>query len=172
MPVSQAYFSIGIPTLPYTHNDRYALHIMNNVLGGGYSSRLFQRLREEHGLVYNIGSEYHAYRDGGILVVEGSTSPALLVNVLALTLAELWKLVTFDEPISAEELWRATMQIHGQHLIAAENTNTRMSRLATQEFYFGRNIPTEEIIDQIGSVNERVLQKLARQSINHRFSGF
>ena len=165
MPVSQAYFSIGIPTLPYAHEDRYALHVINNILGGGYSSRLFQRLREKHGLVYNIGSEYHAYRDSGILVVEGCTSPELLNNVLELTLTELCKLFTFDEPVSQEELWRATMQIHGQHLIAAENTNTCMSRLATQELYFGRNIPTEDIIDHIGSVNDRVLQKLARQSL-------
>jgi len=152
MPVSQAYFSIGLRCLPYADEGRYLVHILNNILGGGASSRLYSRLREERGLVYQIGSEYHAYADGGILVIEGSTAPEYLVPVLCQVLVELWKLASLDEPASEEELWKAKMQIRAQHLIASENSSTRMSRLATQAFYFERCLSGEEILAAIESV--------------------
>jgi predicted Zn-dependent peptidase len=161
-PFAQAYFSMGIRACPYAHPDRYALHLLNGILGGGTSSRLFRRLREEQGLVYFIGSNYHAYQDDGLLVIEGSTTPKHLMQVLELTLLEIWKLIKAEEPVTEEELWKAKMQIRGQHLIAAENTNTRMGRLATQEFYFGRRITTEEVLSNIESVEERLLQGQAK----------
>ena len=165
MPVSQAYFSLGIRAYPYAHPDRYGLHVLNNVLGGGISSRLFRRIREERGLVYDISSEYHAYRDDGLLVIEGSTPPKYLIPVLGLTLVELWKLASADEPVDEEELWKAKMQIRGQHLIASENAHTRMSRLATQELYFGRQIPSDEILAQIEALDGQILQRLANEAL-------
>ena len=77
--------------------DRYGLQILNDLLGGGISSRLFRHLREERGLVYNVASSYHAYRDGGLLVIEGSTTPQDLMSVLGLTVAQLWRLA--EEPV-------------------------------------------------------------------------
>jgi predicted Zn-dependent peptidase len=168
-PVSQAYFSIGMQVYPYAHPNRYALHILNNILGGGISSRLYRRIREERGLVYNIGSEYHAYRDGGLFVIEGSTAPEYLDQVLALTLIELGQLITGDKPADEDELWKAKMQIRGQHLLAAESTNTRMSRLATQEFYFGRHIPTHEILTQIEMVDDQTLKRLTNEVLIKAF---
>ena len=157
--ISQAYFSIGVPAYAYAHPDRYSLHVLNNILGGGISSRLFRRIREERGLVYNIGSEYHAYSDGGLWVIEGSTAPEDLMSVLALTLIQMWQLVTNDEPVDEEELWKTKMQIRGQHLIASEDTYTRMSRLATQELYFGRHLTPDEILTQIDAVDGQTLQR-------------
>lgn len=157
MPVSQAYFAMGLPAYPYAHPDRYALHMLNNILGGGISSRLFCRIREERGLVYDIGSEYHAYHDAGMLVITGSTAPESLMQVVALTLVELWKLASGDEPVDMEELWKAKMHLRGQHLISAEDTHTRMSRLATQELYFGRHIATEEILAHIDAIDASLL---------------
>jgi len=87
------------------------------------------------------------------------------MQVLGLTLVELWKLITGDEPVDEEELWKAKMHIRGQHLIAAENTNTRMSRLATQELYFGRYISGEEVLDQIEAVDAQALQRLADETL-------
>lgn len=162
MPVSQAYFSIGLPAYPYTHDDRYSLHILNNLLGGGISSRLYRRLREERGLVYNIGSEYHAYHDGGMLVIEGATAPEYLLSVLGLTMVELGILFSNSDPVDPEELWKSKMQIRGQHLIGGEDSNTRMSRLATQELYFGRYIPADEVLSQIEAVN---LDAIAQTSV-------
>lgn len=157
VPVSQAYFALGIPCQPYADEGRYLVHTLNTILGGGGSSRLYARLREERGLVYQIGSEYHAYADGGIVVIEGSTAPEYLVQVLCLVLVELWKLASLDEPVTEEELWKARMQLRAQHLIASENSSTRMSRLVTQAFYFGRFIPGEAILGGIDAVSCREL---------------
>jgi len=167
MPASQAYFSLGIRAYPYAHPDRYGLHILNNVLGGGISSRLFRRIREERGLVYHIGSEYHAYRDDGMWVIEGSTAPECLVTVLRLTLVELRKLLTMEEPVDDEELWKSKMQIRGQHVLAAEQSDTRMSRLATQEFYFGQHIPSDEILSHVEKVDGQTLERLAQDVLVH-----
>ena len=170
MPVSQAYFSLGIQAFPYSHPDRYRLHVLNNVLGGGISSRLFRRIRMEQGLAYHIGSEYHAYCDDGMLVVEGCTTPENLIQVLDLTMDELWKLFGASELLNEEELWKAKMQIRGQHLISGENTNTQMSRVATQELYFGGHIPDKEILAQIESINIQALQRLAGGALRDSLS--
>jgi len=158
--LSQLYFAMGVEAHSYTHPDRYGLHVLNDLLGGGISSRLFRHLREERGLVYNVASSYHAYRDGGLLVIEGSTTPQDLISVLGLTVAQLWRLA--EEPVGEEELWKARERIRSRHLIASEDTNTRMSRLATQELYFGYHIPAAEIVEQIQRVDQGTLQRLAQ----------
>ncbi|VFQ43188.1 M16 family metallopeptidase [Desulfoluna butyratoxydans] len=161
VPVSQAYFAIGLDCLPYGDEGRYGVHLLNSIIGGGSSSRLYVRLREERGLVYRIGSEYHAYADGGMLVIEGSTAPEYLIRVLCLVLVELWQLAAGDDPVSEEELWKARMQLRAQHLIASENSSTRMSRLATQAFYFERFLSGEEILSSIDAVGCAELKETA-----------
>jgi predicted Zn-dependent peptidase len=158
--LSQLYFALGIKARSYTHPDRYGLHVLNDLLGGGISSRLFRHLREERGLVYNVASSYHAYRDGGLLVIEGSTTPQGLMSALGLIVAQLWRLA--EEPVDEEELWKTRERIRSRHLIASEDTNTRMSRLATQELYFGYRIPTPEIVEQIQRVDQGTVQRLAQ----------
>jgi predicted Zn-dependent peptidase len=170
MPVSQVYFSLGIRACPYADPGRYGMHVLNNILGGGISSRLFRRVRESQGLVYHISSEYHAYRDDGMLVVEGCSAPDNILQVLELVLDELWKLISAKEPVDEEELWKAKMHIRGQHLISGENTNTRMNRLASQELYFGRHIPDEDILAQIDEIQTQKLQSLANDILHGGFS--
>lgn len=164
-PVSQAYFAIGLEAPAYCAADRYQLFLLNSVLGGGMSSRLFRKLREDRGLVYSISSELHAYRDTGAWVIEGSTEPEHLTSVVALTVLELQRLATFETAIDDEELWTAKMQVRGQHLLAAENAHTRMSRLATQELYFGRQIPEAEILAAIEAVSIADLRQSCRQRL-------
>ena len=166
---SQSYFSIGIEAPAYAGQDRYAMHMFNNLLGGGMSSRLFRRVREELGLVHEIRSEYQAYRDGGMLVIEGSAAPEHLRQVLACTLAEIEGLLTWDDPPDAEELWKAIMQIRGQHLLASENSHTRMGRLATQHYYFGRHLPADEVLGQLEAVDSRALRRLAGEILAPAF---
>lgn len=161
MQLSQTYFCLGLPAACYDHPQRYAQHLLDNVLGGGISSRLFRRLREDRGLVYRISSAYHAYRDAGMLVIQGSTASEHLVEVLAVACAELQALAHTCDPIAAEELWKAKMHLRGQHLLAGEDTHTRMSRLATQEFYFGRAITDAEILAQIEALDSRAVQEVA-----------
>lgn len=161
-PVSQAYFTIGLEAPAYCSTDRYRLFLLNSVLGSGLSSRLYRKLREERGLVYGISSELHAYRDAGVLVIEGSTAPEHLTSVLALTIMELQQLATFETAIDEEELWTAKMQVRSQHLLSAENAHTRMSRLATQELYFGRQLPEAEILGKIEQITAEDLWQTCR----------
>lgn len=159
--LAQAYFAIGIPAIAFQHADRYAMHVFNTLLGGGSSARLFRRLREENGLVYDISSEYQAYRHGGMLVIEGSTAPEHLCQVLFLTLQELGQLALGTAPPLEEEVWKAKTQVRRQHLLAAENPATRMSWLATQELYFDRYLPSEEVLAAIEAVDAAALRRLA-----------
>ena len=139
--------------------------MLNKILGDGISSRLFRCIREARGLAYDIGSEYHAYRDGGLLVVEGSTHPHSFEAVLNHTLSAIAGLFSGNDPVQPEELLRAKNQIKAQHLLAAEDTHTRMGRLGTQEYYFGRNISTAEIIAQIDAVDVGQLETIHRQCL-------
>ncbi|MGD9212474.1 MAG: pitrilysin family protein, partial [Desulfobacteraceae bacterium] len=160
LSVSQVYFSIGIRALAYNHPCRYDVHIANKILGGGISSRLFRHIREERGLVYDISSEYHAYQDDGVIVIEASTSPEYFMEVINLTLTEIYNLFNGNKPIDEEELWKAKMQIRGQHLISSENSNTLMSRLVTQELYFAAHISSDEILGAIDNIDLKSMKNV------------
>lgn len=160
-PIGQAYFALALPAFPFAAAERYALHVLDRLLGGGISSRLFRRVREERGLAYAIGSSYQAYGEGGMLLVEGSTAPESLPAVLRLVLEELGRLASGEEPVDDEELARAVTSLVNQHLIAGEGSATRMSRLATQELYFGRQLADEEIVAALSRVHRRRLAELA-----------
>lgn len=161
--VHQAYFAIALPAPEYASPNRYAFHAVTNILGGGISSRLFRRVREERGLAYNISAEYQAYRDGGMLVIEGSTSPENLLQVVELTLEVIGRWMLSEEPIDADELVRSVRQLRGQHLIASEDTHTLMSRLLTQHHYFGKSIPSDDVLAQIDRINDEELAVLAEE---------
>jgi len=151
--VSHVYFSIGLKAAPYAAADRYLIHLFTAILGGGMSSRLFRKLRQELGMVYEITAEYQAYRDDGVIVIEGSTTPELLHPVLSQILVEVKGMALQTLPILEEELWIAKMQLRGQHIIAQENSHTSMSSLATQAFYFNRFVDSTEILNQIQQVD-------------------
>jgi predicted Zn-dependent peptidase len=170
LSVSQVYFCIGIRAFAYSDPNRYNVHSANKILGGGISSRLFRRIREELGLVYNISSEYHAYKDDGLLVIEAGTSPEYLQQVLKLTLTEINNMFSGQEPIDEDELWKAKMQIRGQHLISSESSSTQMSRLATQELYFANHISSEKILEAIDNVTIQSMEQvfeLLRPKLNN-----
>lgn len=150
---SQVYFSIGLKAAPYAAEERYLIHLFTVILGGGISSRLFRKVRQELGMVYEIHAEYQAYRDDGVIVIEGSTTPELLHTVLSQILLEIKGMSLQMLPVTDEELWIAKMQLKGQHIIAQENSHTCMSSLATQAFYFNRFIDSEEILAQIQQVD-------------------
>jgi predicted Zn-dependent peptidase len=159
--VSHVYFSIGLRAAPYAARQRYLIHLFTVILGGGMSSRLFRKLRQELGLVYEIQAEYQAYRDDGVIVIEGSTTPELLQPVLSQILLEIKGIALQMLPVTAEELWIAKMQLKGQHIIAQENSHTCMSSLATQAFYFNRFIDSEEILTQIEKVDLALMNNLS-----------
>lgn len=146
---SQTYFALGVPAPSYTHCDRVATHLLTGVLGTGYSSRLFRRLREETGFVYDVHAEYNAYSEAGLILIEGATHPDHAQEAVEVALGAWDGLVSGSEPIEDEELVGAKNRLRSQHLISSGDVYTRMCRLATQEFYFGRPLAGEDIPSEI-----------------------
>jgi predicted Zn-dependent peptidase len=144
---------------PHGHPDRYASYVLNTVLGGSMSSRLFQHVREQRGLVYSISSGIAAYSDAGLLSVYAGTSLDSLPEVIRLTLEELRRLR--GERIPEDELRRAKDHMKGGLVLSLEGSVSRMSHVARQEIHFGRQHPVEEILDGIERVAADDVQALA-----------
>jgi predicted Zn-dependent peptidase len=166
----QTHFAIGFQVPAYAWAQRYALHVFRSALGGGLSSRLHRRLRDQRGLVYDISAQLHTYGQGGMLVVEAATSPDRLIPAVALTLIEIAQLVGLQQPIDDEELWKARMQVRGQARLASDLISTRVSRLATQEFYFGRQFSDQEMLAGIDAVSVEDLQQISADILQPSFA--
>jgi predicted Zn-dependent peptidase len=162
-PTEQAHFCLAWPAFSYSDENTYPQAILDAVLGASPSSRLFQTVREERGLVYNIGSYPIAFRNAGAFVVTASVSPSNLDEVLKLVGEECGKMA--ESVMHEKELQRAKEQILGGLALAAESTSFRMRRLAMNEMYLDRSVGFEEVRErvraitgeQVRSVAERVL---------------
>jgi predicted Zn-dependent peptidase len=159
--LEQVQFCLAVPALPVADPARYAAYLLNSILGGGMSSRLFQSIREDRGLAYSIYSELNPFRDTGSLAVYAGCSAANTRQVLALTLSEFTRLK--QEPVTAEELDRARNQIKGNMVLGLESSNSRMSSLARQQMYWGRFFSLDEITAEIDRVTAADIQRLANQ---------
>jgi predicted Zn-dependent peptidase len=159
--LEQVQICLGVPAPPITDNNRYATLILNTVLGGGMSSRLFQTIREERGMVYSIYSDLSPYRDTGTLCVYAGTSVSKALEVVELILAEFRKLK--QELLGEEELTRAKDQLKGNILLGLESSNSRMANLARQEMYFHQFFTVDEIIARIGEVTAAQVQTMAQR---------
>jgi predicted Zn-dependent peptidase len=141
---------LGVPAHPICHEKRYASYVLNTVLGGGMSSRLFQNIRERQGLVYAIFSELNPYRDTGCLSVYAGSSRDNVPKVVESVVAELHRLKA--EPIPPDELRRAKDQLKGSLMLSLESSTARMLNLSRQEMYFDHFFTMDEIIDRVESV--------------------
>ncbi|HBG17457.1 MAG TPA: peptidase M16 [Firmicutes bacterium] len=155
----QVHLCVGVPGFPRQHEDRYTLLVLNSILGGSSSSRLFQELREERGLVYSTGTYYAAFRDTGLFSIYAGTSLKHFSQVLALIQKELNNLK--ENRISAEELNRAKEQIKGNLWLSLENTTNRMSRLAKSELFYRKFISPEEVLEKVDNVTADNLRRVA-----------
>jgi predicted Zn-dependent peptidase len=159
--LEQVQICLGVPAPPITDENRYATLILNTVLGGGMSSRLFQTIREERGMAYSIYSDLSPYRDTGTLCVYAGTSAGKALEVVELILEEFRRLK--QEPLSEEELTRAINQVKGNILLGLESSNARMANLARLEMYFHEFITVDEIIARIGEVQAAQVQTMAQR---------
>jgi predicted Zn-dependent peptidase len=159
--LEQVQICLGVPAPPITDEKRYTTLILNTVLGGGMSSRLFQTIREERGMAYSIYSDLSPYRDTGTLCVFAGTSVGKGLEVVDLILQEFRKLK--ESALSEEELNRAKDQLKGNILMGMESSNARMANLARQEMYFHQFISAEEIIACIGEVDSGQVQAMAQR---------
>jgi len=160
-PLEQVHFCMGVPGLSQ-HDDRiYTLQILNNIFGGGASSRLFQKIREEQGLAYAIYSYITAFNDAGMLTVYAGTNTDNLKEVLELTWQEIEKLL--DSGITGDELARTKEQIKGSLLLASESVTHRMHRLGKSEIIYNRLISPEEVLQKVSVVSREDVLSLARE---------
>ncbi|GAC1430984.1 MAG: pitrilysin family protein [Terriglobales bacterium] len=159
--LEQVQICVGVPSHPITHEKRHASYILNTLLGGGMSSRLFQNIRERQGLAYSIYSDLNPYRDTGCLSVYAGTSRASATKVVESIVSEFRKLKS--ETVPDEELRRAKDQLKGSLMLSLESSMARMSNLARQEMYFDHFYGLDELIEKIEAVTTEELQELAKK---------
>ncbi len=138
--LEQAHICIGGPGISHVDPLRYASFVMNTALGGGMSSRLFQEVREKRGRVYSIFSFLSAFIDCGYFAIYAGTNPEWVDEVIEVTLGEVAKVCR--DGLTPTELARAKSQIKGNMLLGMESTDSRMNRLARNEIYFKRDLPS------------------------------
>jgi len=165
--LEQVHICIGTKGFSQTHPSRYAGYILNTILGGSVSSRLFQEIREKRGLAYNIFSYNSPFQDTGILAIYVGTSRNKFNQVIELIIKEIQKLKT--KPLKESELKKAKDQLKGNLLLSWENTDVRMSRMATGELYFGKYIPLKKIQDKIDQVTAKDVQTLSQELFQKKY---
>jgi predicted Zn-dependent peptidase len=148
--LEQVHIVLGVPSYPLAHEGRYAASLMNVILGGGMSSRLFQNIRERQGLAYAIESDLSPYTDSGVLSVYAGTSRESAAKLIR------------SEGVSNDELRRAKDHLKGSMMLSLESTSARMSNLARQAMYLHRFISLDEMLASIEAVTREQVHAIAR----------
>ncbi len=159
--LEQVHICVGVPSYPMTHQRRFAAAVLNNILGGGMSSRLFQNIREKQGLAYAVFSELSPYRDTGVLTIYAGTALDTAERVVHSVVEEFRNLK--EHPVTEEELRRAKDHLKGSLMLSLESTSARMTNLARQEIYFGRFFSLDEILASIEKVTREEVQQIAQE---------
>jgi len=157
--LEQAHICLGTSGIAITDPRRYAFSLLNTIFGGNMSSRLFQNIRERRGLAYSVYSYISSFEDTGMFGAYAGVSPENALETTRLMVAELKKLKT--ERVEAAELDDAKNYTKGNLLLASESVDNQMVRLAQNEINFGRQIPLQEVVDQVESICEDDLINLA-----------
>jgi len=158
--LEQVHVCLGVPSYPIPHADRFTCYVLNTILGGGMSSRLFQNIRERQGLAYAVFSELNPYSDTGCLSVYAGTSLESAKRVVESVLKEFTDLKQNAAP--DEELRRAKDHLKGSLMLSLESTSSRMSNLARQEMHFHRFFSLDELAESIELVTAEDVQRVAQ----------
>jgi predicted Zn-dependent peptidase len=157
--LEQSHVCLGAGGYQQDHADRYASYVLNTVLGGSMSSRLFQNVREKRGLAYAVYSGLTSYRDAGSLTVYAGCANAAVGELVDVVVAELRRMKT--EPPPDDELRRAKDHLKGSLMLNLESTSSRMSHLARQEMYFDRQFGLDETLEGVEQVTREHLERVA-----------
>jgi predicted Zn-dependent peptidase len=157
--LEQVHIVLGVPSYPLAHERRYAASLLNIILGGGMSSRLFQNIRERQGLAYAIFSEVSPYTDSGVLSVYAGTSPESAEQLIRSVVEEFRRIR--KEVVSDEELRRAKDHLKGSMMLSLESTSARISNLARQVMYFNRFLSLDEMLASIEIVTREEVLAIA-----------
>jgi predicted Zn-dependent peptidase len=157
--LEQSHVCLGTSSYAQNHDDRYATYVLNTVLGGSMSSRLFQNVREKRGLAYSVFSGLSAYRDAGSFTIYAGCANEAVSEVIGLVVDELRGIR--QAPVGDAELRRAKDHLKGSLMLGLENTASRMSHLARQEIYFERHFGLDETLDGIERVTAGDVRRVA-----------
>jgi predicted Zn-dependent peptidase len=160
--LSEAHICIGLKGMPYSSDDRYTMHLLNTILGSGFSSRLFQNVREKKGLVYSIYSYHVSYIDTGIWSVYAGTDKKHVSEVINISVDEVMNLAG---SVTEDELQRAKAQLKGNLILALESTSNKMTNIAKQEIYYGKYFTPDEIIKMVEDVTIDDLRALSNRIV-------
>jgi predicted Zn-dependent peptidase len=157
--LEQSHICLGTSSYPQDHDDRYSSYVLNTLLGGSMSSRLFQNVREKRGLAYAVFSGLSAYRDAGSFTVYAGCANEAVGEVVDLIVEELRGVKQTEVP--SAELQRAKDHLKGSLMLSLENTASRMSHLARQAIYFDRLVGLDETLDGVEKVTAADVQRVA-----------
>lgn len=166
--LGQVHVCLGVPGLAHADRRQYAAHVLNTLLGGGMSSRLFQEIRERRGKAYSVYSFLSSYRDAGYLGVYVGTKAEWTREVMELAAAEMFKVA--EGGVTEEEAARAREQLVGNTLLALESADSWMSHVARSEMHYGRQVSLDEIVRGVRDVSLDSLTELAGELV--RDDGF
>lgn len=159
----QVHLCVGVPGLSLDHEKIYVFQIVNTILGGGISSRLFQEIREQRGLVYSVYSYHTSYHDTGLFCIYAGLSKHNIEEVLELIFKQVKDIQT--KGLRNGELVRAKEQLKGNLYLSLENVSTRMSRLGKSQIYLGKIVTPEEVVSKVNAVTEDQVQELATEML-------
>jgi predicted Zn-dependent peptidase len=167
-PIEQANLIVGVTGISAGDDRRVALSVLNSILGGGMSSRLFQEIREKRGLAYSVYSFTPSYSDAGLFGMYAGCSPAKAPQVAELMLSEFARLA--EGGVSADELVRAVGQLSGASALALEDSDTRMSRLGRSEITTGEFVDLDESLRRLATVTAESVRELAEELVSRPVS--
>ena len=161
--LGQVHVCLGAPGLAHADRRQYAAHVLNTLLGGGMSSRLFQEIRERRGKAYSVYSFLSSYRDAGYLGVYVGTRAEWTREVMELAVAEMFKVA--EGGVTEEEVARARDQLVGNTLLGLESADSWMSHVARSEMHYGRQVSLDEIVRGVREVSLDSLTELAGEMV-------
>jgi predicted Zn-dependent peptidase len=159
--LEQVHLCVGLKGIPAGHKDRYAAYVLNSVLGGSVSSRLFQEVREKRGLAYSIYSFLSGYSDGGTITIYAGTRAQEVERVLDLIRREVRRMER--RGIEREELTRTKEQMKGSLMLSLESSHSRMNKLAKDELITGAHTSLEEMLSDIEAVTQQQVARVAQE---------
>jgi len=165
--LEQVHICLGTKGLSQVHPSRFTSYLLNTILGGGMSSRLFQEIREKRGLAYTVYSYQSSYQDTGLFTIYMGVGEDTAEQAISLVIQELKRLK--EEPVTDAELLAAKEQLKGNLLLASENTDNRMTRLAKSEIYFNKFVIIEDVLKNIDKTTSEAVGNLAREIFNSEY---
>lgn len=164
----QNHICMTFPGCSIADPQLYAMILLNNAIGGGMSSRLFQEIREKRGLAYSVYSYHTSYADSGLFTIYAGTAPKQSKDVLACTMEQMHDLAA--KGLSEEELHRGKEQLKGSLILSLESTSSRMNRLGKNELMLGKHYTLDELLERIDSVSMKDIADVTKRMLSQPFA--